>query len=101
IDELTRTEVLERLFINRARIIKQANGKVACACKIIGERYPSNGKWIVYCDNEKQMDLVFDTLNKNYKNYNILKYYSEMTSNDREMTLKYLEEHPSIVVSIR
>ncbi len=49
---------LQYLLIRRSRIVKNAEAKVGCASRVILERYPRNGHWIVYCDNQRQLASV-------------------------------------------
>lgn len=89
------------LLIQRAIIIKKAENKLHVISKIINERYPSNGRWIIYCEDEAQLNSIIKILRKEHKNKVILKYHSKMTNIDRENSIKYFENNPSIIVSIR
>lgn len=92
---------LQNLLIQRARILKHARAKVECACRIIAERYPSDGRWIIYCEDEDQLRCVTDAIRNQIPHTNVLTYYSGMNSNERDRTLQYFEQHHGIVVSIR
>jgi len=92
---------LMNLFIKRARIQKHAIEKINCACRIIANRYPSHGRWIIYCDDGRQMMSVANLLREKVKHVPILVYHSKMSQDDRNSTLSYLQNKPSIVVSIR
>lgn len=94
-------ERLEHFYINRARILKGAQGKIACACKVISEWYPPESRWIVYCEDKEQMNAVAEALREKNKEMSILVYHSNMREAEKERTLQYFERHPSIVVSIR
>lgn len=52
---------LKQLLINRARIVKNAQGKAPLALKILKEKFRSGDRWIVYCDN---IDQLQDVLNQ-------------------------------------
>jgi len=93
--------MLMNLFIKRARIQKHSIEKINCACRIIANRYPSNGRWIIYCDDGRQMMSVANLLREKVKHVPILVYHSKMCQDDRNSTLSYLQNKPSIVVSIR
>lgn len=92
---------LMNLFIKRARIQKHSTEKINCACRIIANRYPSHGRWIIYCDDEQQMLSVANLLREKIKYVPILIYHSKMSQNERISVLSYLQNQPSIVVSIR
>lgn len=92
---------LNLLLIKRARIIKKAENKVKIVNRIVEEEYPSDGRWIVYCEDENQLNLVADTLTSNFGHLVALKYHSKMTLEKRDSVLEYFEQNPSIIVSIR
>ena len=92
---------LRMMFIERSRIAKTASGKVEAAEKIIREKYPPTGRWLVYCDNEVQMNDVWSLLTKSNPVTPILRYYSKMNSSERKRVLDQFAESPSIVVSIK
>jgi len=89
------------LLIRRSKIIKKAKNKVNIINQIIEDKYPSNGKWIVYCEDEVQLNQVINELKRKHKHKVILKYHSKMKRKDREISLEYFESNPSIIVSIR
>jgi superfamily II DNA or RNA helicase len=92
---------LQHLLIQRARILKRAREKVDCACKVVTERYPKNGRWIVYCEDGEQLRSVTDAVRINNRRTPVLTYYSGMNPTDRDRTLQYFEQQPCIIVSIR
>ena len=94
-------EKLELLFIKRARILKKAYGKIECACKSISERYNPKSRWIIYCEDEDQMNSVANAIRQEHRNITVLIYHSNMDAKERERTLLYFERHPSVIVSIR
>jgi len=92
---------LHLLLIKRSRVIKRAYGKIECASRVVSERYPKDGRWIIYCEDERQMNAVASAVRENNKYISVLTYHSRMRPKERERTLLFLENHPSIVVSIR
>ncbi|NLJ37182.1 MAG: DEAD/DEAH box helicase family protein [Candidatus Atribacteria bacterium] len=92
---------LQILLIKRSRIIKRAREKINCAGHVILNRYPNDGRWIVYCEDERQMNEVADAIRKKNRHLQVLTYHSKMGQKERESTLEFLESHPCIVVSIR
>ncbi len=94
-------EKLELLYINRARILKKAQGKVECACKSISKIYKPGSRWIIYCEDENQMNSVAEAIRKMHKDLAVLTYHSNMGSAERERAITYFEQHPGVIVSIR
>ncbi|MCZ7393377.1 MAG: DEAD/DEAH box helicase family protein [Candidatus Methanoperedens sp.] len=92
---------LQNLLIQRARILKHAEAKVDCAYRIVSERYPADGRWIIYCEDEEQLRRVTEVIRNQTVGINVVTYYSKMDSTERDRTLGYFEQHPSIIVSIR
>lgn len=100
-EEVETESRLKLLLIQRAKIVKKAENKLHVVSKVIKERYPSNGRWIIYCEDEDQLNSILEILKIDHKNKVILKYHSKMTHFDRENSIKYFENNPSIIVSIR
>lgn len=91
-------ENLKLLFIKRSRIVKSASAKPNIALEIIKEEYQDGCKWIVYCDNQDQLNEVLILLNKNkIRSY---EYHSAMEGN-REETLKLFNTNGGVLVSIK
>ncbi len=95
------TKKLELMFIRRARILKKAFGKIEVAINIISEKYTPGSRWIIYCEDEDQMNQVADAIKREKPDINCLIYHSNMPDDERERTLLFFERHPSIIVSIR
>jgi len=89
---------LKQLCINRARIVKNAGGKIPLATHILTENFKAGQKWIVYCDNRVQLKAVLD--NAMQAGLDAYEYYSDMAG-DRETTLKYFELNGGVLVSIK
>ena len=89
---------LKQLVLNRARIVKNASGKVDLAISLMTKKYESGQKWIVYCDNINQLKAV---LNKaRAAGFNAYEYYADMLGN-RDETLRYFGLNGGILVSIK
>lgn len=89
---------LKMRLLDRARIVKQAANKVGLALDVIQRYYKSGQKWIVYCDNQKQLGAVLSLLLQH--GYDAYEYHSEMNG-DRNETLSYFSCHGGVLVSIR
>jgi superfamily II DNA or RNA helicase len=100
-DEVLDDPNLQNLLIQRARIVKKAGAKPDLALQIIHDRYPRDGHWIVYCDDEEQLDSVALKLRSAEPHLTVLTYHSKMSNEERERTLRYFAELPSIIVAIR
>lgn len=89
---------LKRLLINRARIVKNAQGKIPLAIATLQTNYRKGQKWIVYCDNIAQLNAVL--LKATKAGFDAYEYYADMAG-DREMTLSYFEDNGGVLVSIK
>lgn len=89
---------LQRKLLARARIVKQAKSKVPLAYNTIKKTYKKGQKWIIYCDNQAQLNAVLSLLLEH--GYDAYEYHSDMQG-DRAETLKYFEMNGGILVSIR
>jgi len=94
-------ELLKLLLVRRAAIIKSAVQKVEVATNVIAERYSPKGRWIVYCQDENQLNAVAKELRLRNKHTSILTYHSKMSQSEREMVLNLFEKEPSLIISIR
>ena len=92
--------LLKRLLLQRARIIKKAEGKTQLALDIIKEHYRQGDRWIVYCEDKTQLHSVVSLLLHNCPDIDVREYYAEMDG-DRERTLRDFEKFGGVVVSIK
>lgn len=90
---------VQMLLIGRARVVKRAEGKFELAYNLIRNNYQDGQRWIVYCDNQEQMNEVRDRL-KAITN-KVLLYHSGMEDNVREAQLKFFSKVGGIIVSIK
>lgn len=89
---------LQMLLIKRARIVKNAEGKVPLAISTLRNHYRNGQKWIVYCDNIEQLKYVLNSAIE--AGFDAFEYYAEMEG-DRQMTLSYFETNGGVLVSIK
>lgn len=89
---------LERLYFERARIVKQAGAKIELAVSVIRDNYSHGDRWLIYCDDRVQLEAVRSALAS--AGYRAMPYYSAMDSSKDE-TLHWLSEYGGIVVAIR
>jgi len=89
---------LQMLLIRRARILKQARGKVPMAADILRREYQAGDRWLVYCDDVSQLKAL--TTECLAAGLPALEFYSEMTSN-RDAVIRSLGGYGGIVIAIR
>jgi superfamily II DNA or RNA helicase len=89
---------LQTLLIRRARILKQARGKVPKAVEILQDEYQDGDRWLAYCDDVAQLKAVTKECLR--AGLPALEFYSEMTS-DRDAVIRSLSEHGGVVIAIR
>ena len=89
---------LQRLLIKRARIVKNASGKVPLAIDTLKKHFRNGQKWIIYCDNIAQLKSVLTGAMA--AGFDAYEYYAEMLG-DRETTLSYFESNGGVLVSIK
>ena len=89
---------LERLLFQRARVVKQAEGKVALAVEVLLSEYRPEQRWIVYCDDSDQLAAVQAAGGR--AGLTAMPYHSAMEG-DREETLRWLANLGGIVVAIK
>jgi superfamily II DNA or RNA helicase len=92
---------VKQLLIERARVVKLASAKVDAARAVILNQYPTNGRWIVYCENLEQLGAVTRVLRQARPEVAIMPYHSQLPGDERAQNLQYFESNPSILVSIR
>lgn len=89
---------LKLLLLQRARIVKNAAGKVDLAVNLLIHEFHPGQRWIVYCDNIKQLQAVLSKAK--CAGLNAHPYYAEMPG-DRNETLRYFAMNDGILVSIK
>lgn len=89
---------LKRLLIDRSRVIKNATAKPPKAAEILQARHRDGDRWLVYCDNKKQVEDVRQCLSG--ADLRSWEYFRGMDG-DPERTLKAFEVTGGVVVSIR
>lgn len=89
---------LERLYFERADIVKKAAGKTALAVEVLREMYEPGQRWIVYCDDQVQLGEIAAALA--VAGFTAMPFHSAMDG-DREETLRWLEQRGGIVAAIK
>jgi superfamily II DNA or RNA helicase len=89
---------LKLLLIRRASIVKHAQAKIQLAINVLRQEFQPGQRWIVYCENLAQLDLVSGALEAS--GFPNMPYHSKMEG-DRTETLKWLDRRGGIVVAIK
>lgn len=89
---------LQRMMIERARILKKAKNKVSVAIDILKHEYKEGQKWLIYCEDKTQLEEVLSAIRK--ASIDAYAYYAGMPG-DREETLNYFAENGGVIVSIK
>ncbi len=92
---ITRIRMLE---LERARIIKEAEGKISLAARVIREHYSVGQRWLVYCDSQAQLGDVLSALQ--HIDVDATEYHTAMQGDPAE-TLKRFALTGGVLVSIR
>lgn len=89
---------LKQLLITRARIVKNASGKVDLAVDLLMQKFEAKQRWIIYCDNTTQLKAVLKRALA--LKIDACEYYADMAGN-RDETLKYFAKNGGVLVSIK
>ena len=95
---ITSNTRLKQLLINRARIVKNASGKVPLAINLLLREYVGGQSWIIYCDNITQLKKVLNGAID--AGFDAFEYYADMEG-DRDETLRYFSKNGGVLVSIK
>lgn len=91
-------ENIKRLLIKRADIIKNAEVKISLALDVLKNHYIEDQSWLVYCDDQSQMQKVIAALKG--AGFPCDGYHSAM-SGSQEATLDHFSMKGGIIVAIR
>lgn len=89
---------LQHMIIQRSRIAKKAQAKTNLAVEIIKEHYKKEESWLIYCEDQYQLNEVKRELER--ENFNPLEYHSNM-SGDADAALEWFKNFGGILVSIK
>lgn len=89
---------LQRFLIARARVVKHAAAKVPLAVSVMTSDFAPGQRWIVYCEDLKQLTSVSAALIQ--AGIPNLPFHSEMEG-DRDETLKWIERRGGVLVAIK
>ena len=89
---------IERLLFARAAIVKRARAKIDLAVETVQQAYERGQRWIIYCDDSKQLQEVSAALAE--AGQTAMPYHSAMQG-DRAETLRWLDQFGGIIVAIK
>ncbi|MEM7602346.1 MAG: DEAD/DEAH box helicase family protein [Verrucomicrobiota bacterium] len=89
---------IQRLLFRRAGIVKKAQSKVDLARRVMRDEYQNGQRWIIYCDDQTQMQSVCQALEA--EKLTPMPFHAEMEG-DRQGTLDWLNRRGGIVVAIK
>ena len=87
----------KNLLIQRSRIAKRAKAKVPLAVSIIKTYYQADESWLIYCEDQSQLERVMETLKE--EGISPLEYHTNMKGNS-EATLDYFKNFGGILCAI-
>lgn len=96
--DMPKDATLDRLRIQRARIVKKAQAKSDKAVVILDSAFEEGQRWLVYCEDQTQLTAVRDLLRE--RGLPAFEYHTGMNG-DPEAVLHHFDLDGGIVVSIR
>jgi superfamily II DNA or RNA helicase len=89
---------LDRLRIDRSRILKGAEDKVEIAYKVLIGEYSEGDRWLLYCQDQTQLNAVKEKIVS--LKFHVLEYHSNM-SGDRATQLDFFEKEGGVMLAIK
>lgn len=89
---------LKNLLIRRAKVVKHAAAKVPLAVAVLCGEFQKGQRWIVYCDDLRQLEAVCAALEQ--AGLRVMPFHSKMEA-DRAAVLRWLALRGGIVVAIK
>lgn len=92
------SDYVRQLLFKRARVVKQAEEKAQCAADIVSAEYVQGQRWLVYCDDQRQLRRVVHLLGT--RNIDVAEYHSAMIG-DRSATMEHFADRGGVLVAIK
>jgi superfamily II DNA or RNA helicase len=89
---------LDKLRINRSRILKGASDKIQIAHDVLLKEYSDGDRWFIYCQDQTQLNLVKESITK--LKFHVLEYHSNMVG-DRAAQLDFFEKQGGVMLAIK
>ena len=92
---------VKQLQIQRARVVKKAQAKAPLARSIVNEHYKKGQRWLVYCEDQEQLNGIVTQLTQlSDADLPVTEYHAAM-GGDRAATLDNFAANGGVIVSIR
>ena len=85
-------------ILARARVLKSAAAKVSHGTRVLSDNYQQGQRWLVYCDNTKQLEAIAQALAT--AGIRSTRYLAEMNSSKPD-TIERFERLGGVLLSIR
>ena len=89
---------LDKLRINRSRILKGASDKVDISFEVLKREYLDGDRWFIYCQDQTQLNSVKERILT--LNLHVLEYHSNMIG-DRPAQLDFFEKEGGVMLAIK
>lgn len=89
---------LDKLRINRSRILKGAIDKVEISYEVLQKEYSVGDRWFIYCQDQSQLNSVKERIAA--LNFHVLEYHSNMLG-DRPAQLDFFEKQGGVMLAIK
>ena len=89
---------LDKLRINRSRILKGASDKVEISYEVLEREYLEGDRWFIYCQDQAQLNSVRERIMT--LNLHVLEYHSNMIG-DRLTQLDFFEKEGGVMLAIK
>lgn len=89
---------LDKLRINRSRILKGAIDKVGIAHEVLLESFLAGDRWFIYCQDQSQLNSVKERIKT--LNFHVLEYHSNMIG-ERSAQLNFFEKEGGVMLAIK
>lgn len=91
------TDSVRNLLVRRARIVKNARGKVGLASQVLAESYQDGDAWLLYCDDSTQLREVRHAVEE--RGLHCFEYHTNMAG-DSLASLEEFSRSGGIMLSI-
>jgi len=89
---------LDKLRINRSRILKGASDKIQIAYDVLLQEYSDGDRWFIYCQDQAQLNAVKEAIVR--LRFHVLEYHSNMIG-DRAAQLDFFEKQGGVMLAIK
>lgn len=98
-DETGNPSQLQMLVIKRSRIAKKASAKIQLGLDIFEKHYEAGQRWLVFLEDTAELEIFQEALKS--LNLTSMRYDSDLSTEDRELTVEHLTSRGGIVLSMK